>query len=423
MHDTVAVDRTRAALGAALEAGTTMRREARDIHESNPTALLASAAVRILVVDPQAYTPWYDHALCEALAARGHDVELVTATFLHGASPAPNGYRRRESFGPTLKEFLRARPRSPLRAPLKLAGHVAGLASLAARARRRRPDIVHWQWAPLPRLDLPALRRVPSRGTLFTAHDVLPRRSAGAVERWRALYDSCDRVITHSENGRARLLGDVGVDPARVVIVPHPVLPDNDAAEPPDRHAPGETVLFFGLLRPDKGLDVLIEALPALAERVPGVRLEVVGSPRMPIEPLRERAEALGVADRIAWDLRFVSDAEAADAFARATVVCLPYREIENSGVLAEAIRHGVVPVTTAVGGLPETLARYDLPAPVPIDDAGALAGRLAEALTDEHMRARATAGMRRARNELTWGRAAETHEALYRDVIAERQG
>jgi hypothetical protein len=38
-------------------------------------------------------------------------------------------------------------------------------------------------------------------------------------------------------------------------------------------------------------------------------------------------------------------------------------------------------------------------------------------------MRARATEGMRRARNELTWGRAAETHEALYRDVIAERQG
>jgi glycosyltransferase involved in cell wall biosynthesis len=201
------------------------------------------------------------------------------------------------------------------------------------------------------------------------------------------------------------------------------VLPDNDGPEPPDHRAPGETVLFFGLLRQDKGLDVLIEALPALAERVPGARLEVVGSPRMPIEPLRERAAALGVADRIAWDLRFVSDAEASAAFARATVVCLPYREIENSGVLAEAIRHGVVPVTSAVGGLPETLARYDLPAPVPIDDAAALAGRLAEALTGDDVRARAIAGMQRARRELTWGRAAEAHESLYREVLAERKG
>ncbi len=377
--------------------------------------------VRISVVDPQAYTPWYDHALCEALAARGHDVELLTAAFMHGAAPEPNGYRRRESFGPVLKQLVRARPRGPLRAPLKLAGHAAGLASLAARSRRRRPDIVHWQWAPLPQLDLPMLRRTRAGGTIFTAHDVLPRRSSGAVERWRALYNSCDRVITHSENGRARLLGEVGVDPKRVVIVPHPVLADVRGPEPPDRHAAGDTVLFFGLLRPDKGLDVVIEALPALAVRVPGAHLEVVGSPRMPIEPLRARAQALGVAERISWDLRFVTDDEAAAAFARATVICLPYREIENSGVLAEAIRHGVVPVTTDVGGLPEILGRYDLPAPVAVDDADALSLRLSEALTDEGLRARATAGMRRARAELTWAHAAETHEALYRDVLEAR--
>jgi glycosyltransferase involved in cell wall biosynthesis len=205
------------------------------------------------------------------------------------------------------------------------------------------------------------------------------------------------------------------------VIVPHSVLADDRGPEPADRSQPGDTVLFFGLLRPDKGLDVLIEALSALAARVPGARLEVVGSPRMPIEPLQERARELGVADRIVWDLRFVSDAEATTAFERAAVICLPYREIENSGVLAEALRHGVVPVTTAVGGLPETLARYDLPAPVPIDDVDALAGCLAEALTDEALRARAVAGMRRARKELTWAHAAETHEKLYLEVLGRK--
>jgi glycosyltransferase involved in cell wall biosynthesis len=381
--------------------------------------------LRILVVDPQAYTPWYDHSLCAALAARGHDVELVTAAFMHGAVPDAVGYRKRESFGPPLQRLVRAQPRSPLRAPLKLAGHAAGLASLVARARHTRPDIVHWQWAPLPQLDAPALRRAArsAGGTVFTAHDVLPRRSAGAVARWRSLYDACDRVITHSESGRARLVGEVGVDPSRVVVIPHPVLADDLGPEPPNGQAPGEIVLFFGLLRPDKGLDVLVDALPALAARVPGARLEVVGSPRMPIEPLRERAATLGVSDRISWDLRFVSDAEADAAFARASVVCLPYRSIENSGVLAEALRHGVVPVATAVGGVPETFARYDLPDPVPADDPEALAGALARALADGPLRARATAGMARARSELTWARAAETHEALYAEVLAVQPG
>ena len=400
-----------------------MRRETRDIHVAKRTAppLVASSAVRVLVIDPQAYTPWYDHALCEALAARGHEVELLTAAFLHGREPEARGYRKREVFGPPLGRLLRARPRSPLRAPLKLAGHAAGLAAVVARAHRLHPEIVHWQWAPIPRLDAVALRRSAhaSGGTVFTAHDVLPRRSAGAVARWRALYGACDRVITHSEHGRGRLLDEVGVDASRIAVIPHPVLPDDGAAEPPDAPASGETVLFFGLLRPDKGLDVLIEALPALAERVPGARLEVVGSPRMPIEPLRLRARELGVSDRIAWDLRFVTDAEANAAFARATVICLPYRAIENSGVLAEALRHGVVPVTTAVGGLPETLGRYDLPDPVPPDDPAALAAALARALTDEDTRRRATAGMTHARHELTWAHAAASHEALYREVLA----
>jgi glycosyltransferase involved in cell wall biosynthesis len=377
--------------------------------------------VRILVIDPQAYTPWYDHALCEALAARGHEVELLTAAFLHGEEPAARGYRKREPFGPPLQRLLRGNPRSPLRAPLKLAGHAAGLAAVVARARRTHPEIVHWQWAPLPQIDAPALRRAArsSGGTVFTAHDVLPRRSAGAVTRWRALYGACDRVITHSEHGRSRLLDEVGLAPERVAVIPHPVLADDAAPAPPDGSAPGATVLFFGLLRPDKGLDVLIEALPALVALVPGARLEVVGSPRMPIEPLQVRAAELGVAERISWELRFVSDAEADAAFARATVVCLPYRAIENSGVLAEALRHGVVPVTTAVGGLPETLARYDLPAPVPVDDPAALAVGLSVALADETIRRRATAGMERARHELTWAHAAASHEALYLDVLA----
>jgi glycosyltransferase involved in cell wall biosynthesis len=377
--------------------------------------------VQILVVDPQAYTPWYDHALCEALAARGHDVELVTAAFMHGATPEADGYRRRESFGPPLQRLLRGRPRSPLRAPLKLAGHAAGLASLVTRARRTHPDIVHWQWAPLPKLDAPALRRAAggARGTVFTAHDVLPRRSAADVAGWRGLYGACDRVITHSVDGRTRLLDEVGVDAERIVVIPHPVLTDDHLAGSVPDAAPGTTVLFFGLLRPDKGLDVLIEALPALVALVPEVRLEVVGSPRMPIEPLRERASALGVAERIGWDLRFVSDAEADAAFARASVICLPYRAIENSGVLAEALRHGVVPVATAVGGLPETLARYDLPPPVPPGDPTALATALAGGLQDEAVRARAVAGMQRARGELTWAHAAEAHETVYAGLLA----
>ena len=168
---------------------------------------------------------------------------------------------------------------------------------------------------------------------------------------------------------------------------------------------------------------MLIEALPAVAERVPDYPLDVVGSPRMPIEPLRERAAVLGVAERISWDLRFVPDSEVPAVFAQARVIALPYRWIEGSGILATALARGVPPVVTAVGTFPELCREYDLGAPVPPGDPAALALELVRALTDVGGRERAIAGMERARSELAWERPARMTLELYERVLAEKRG
>jgi glycosyltransferase involved in cell wall biosynthesis len=381
--------------------------------------------VRVVVVDPQAYTPPYDDELCRALAAAGAEVELLTAHFTHGAAPAPDGYLKRELFGPPLSGLLERRPTSRARVPLKLGGHVTGLARLVRRVRSRRPDVVHWQWAPLPALDLRALRAAgrSAGATVFTAHDVLPRRSRNAAPLWAELYGSCDRVIVHGAASRDRLLVEVGgIAPDRIAVIPHALLHvRSESVPPPEPTEP--RILFFGLIRPDKGLDVLIEALPAVAARVPDVRLEIVGSPRMAMEPVHERATALGLDGRISWDLRFVPDADVPAVLARARVIALPYRWIEGSGVFATALARGVPPVVTSVGTFPELCAEYDLGDPVPPDDPAALAVALVRALTDPARRARAIAGMQRARAELTWERTAQLTLDTYERALAGTRG
>jgi glycosyltransferase involved in cell wall biosynthesis len=380
--------------------------------------------VRVAVVDPQAYTPPYDNELCRALADAGAEVELLTAHFTHGAAPEPTGYVRREIFGPPLAGLLARRPATPARVPLKLSGHALGLARLVRRVRAWPADVVHWQWAPLPALDLRALRAAgrSAGATVFTAHDVLPRRSRASAQLWAELYRSCDRVIVHGAASRDRLLVEVGgIAPERIAVIPHALLHADAAADPPP--TPEEPrILFFGLIRQDKGLDVLIEALPAVAQGVPDVSLAIVGSPRMPIEPLRERARALGVADRITWDLRFVPEPEVPEVLAGARVIALPYRWIEGSGVFATALARGVPPVATAVGTFPALCAEYDLGDPPPPDDPAALAVALVRALSDPGLRARALAGMRRARADLTWERTAQQTLESYERALATRR-
>ena len=145
--------------------------------------------MRIAVVDPQAYTPPYDDELCRALAAAGADVQLLTAHFTHGQAPEPRGYERRELFGPPLAGLIERRPSSRVRVPLKATGHALGLVRLVRHARSWGADVVHWQWAPLPSLDARAMRAAgrDAGATVFTAHDVLPRRSRDAAQLWAEL--------------------------------------------------------------------------------------------------------------------------------------------------------------------------------------------------------------------------------------------
>ena len=134
---------------------------------------------------------------------------------------------RRELFGPPLAGLIERRPSSRARVPLKAGGHALGLARLVRQARSWRADIVHWQWAPLPSLDLRAMRAAgrDAGATVFTAHDVLPRRSRDAAPLWAELYASCDRVIVHGAASRDRLLVEVGgVTPERVAVIPHALL-------------------------------------------------------------------------------------------------------------------------------------------------------------------------------------------------------
>jgi glycosyltransferase involved in cell wall biosynthesis len=351
--------------------------------------------MRVLLADPPAFTPQYDHALASALVSAGAEVELVTSPFRFGEAPTPDGYRRSELFYPLSSRLFR---RSRLRIPVKLVEHPVGLARLA----RRSADVAHVQWLSAPELDNRLLRLRPP--AVFTAHDLLPRRTAAKRDLWRRLLSRFERIVVHSERGRDTL-AELGFDGDRLRVIPHPVY----RSDPP-RSDDGRTLLCLGIIRPYKGVADAIDAV----KRVDGARLLVAGDPLEPVERYKLQA-----GERAEWRLGYLSDAELDRALGDSTVALFPYRpEIDQSGALLRALGAGVPVVAYDVGGLGEPVRRFGAGRVVPAGDVDALADAIRELLGDETALRDARTGAERARNELTWEAAAHAHLDLYRELL-----
>jgi glycosyltransferase involved in cell wall biosynthesis len=368
--------------------------------------------MRVHVVDPSAFTPPYDHALCSALGRAGEAVELITSRFAYGAAPEPDRYVRREFFYP----WAPGRAGSALRRAAKLAEHVPDMLRYRALAGAAA-DVVHFQWLDVQWLDSWLLPRAP---VVLTAHDLLPREPRpGQTAAQRRLYGAVDAVVVHSEYGRRRLVEGLGVPAEHVHVIPHGAFTHlaqrrEELPLPSElRSVEGPVVMFFGLLRPYKGLEVLLEAWRGVS----GAELWIVGMPRMALEPLRALA-----GDSVRFVPRFVSDAELPAFFRRADVVALPYvrtERFDQSGVLATALAFGKAMIVSDIGGVGEVAAAGAARLVAPGDPA-ALSEALRELLDDPAARAALMAGARQAAaGPFSWDEAARRTVALYRSLLA----
>ncbi|HET6623250.1 MAG TPA: glycosyltransferase [Gaiellaceae bacterium] len=349
--------------------------------------------MRVVLADPPAYTPPYDHSLAAALAGAGADVELVTSRFRFGSVPALEGYATRDWFYPLSSRMGSSR----VRLAVKALEHPLGMARLATL----KPDILHVQWFGAAELDRWLFR--PRSPVVFTAHDIVPRRTASKKGVWRTLFGRCDRVVVHSERGRTAL-ADLGVPGERLRVIPHPAF-RSDLVREDD----GRTALALGLIRPYKGTEDAVEAVLG----VDGARLLVAGDPRVPLEGLQRVA-----GDRAEWRLGFLSEEELRRALSEATVAVFPYRaEIDVSGALLQVLGAGVPAIVYDIGGLGEVVGRFGAGAVVEPGDVAAMSNALRRLLDDADVLAEARAGAERARGELTWDASAAAHLDVYREL------
>lgn len=287
---------------------------------------------------------------------------------------------------------------------------------------RRRPDLLVVQWwhpffAPSFATAAAIARRAGVR-VVFVCHNVRPHEASPVdVALLRLAYASADRFVVHAdaEVDRLRSL----VRHPDVAVSPHPVYdlfeddgaPDRDAARA-ELGVDGDCILFFGLIRHYKGLDLLMQAMPAVLARRQ-VHLYVAGECYDDIAVYRGLIERLRLGPHVTLDARYIPNEDVPTLMAAADVVVLPYRHATQSGIAQVAYACGRAVITTAVGGLPDVVHHGRTGLLVPPDDVHALSDAILR-FYDDDLRDTLEQGVHQARADLGWDRlaAAITGEA-----------
>lgn len=227
-----------------------------------------------------------------------------------------------------------------------------------------QPERVVIQWwvpfmAPMTAWLLAQARRLGIHSTLI-CHNVLPHEENAIDARLiRFALSRADQLITHGQPDRERALKLLPHAQVKVAALPSYAglraggwTRDRARAE---LNLTRPTLLFFGFVRPYKGLLDLLDALPAVLAEI-DVDLLVVGEIWGEAAVYHERTKSLGVVNRVRFVDRYVSNEEAALYFAAADLAVLPYRDATGSAVLQLAFGLGVPVVATRTGGMSEAV-------------------------------------------------------------------
>lgn len=360
------------------------------------------------------YWPWPYHRAIGLAAGVVGDSDAIT---LHALTP-PSGQPVSSSRNPGIHIRADLPDVVPLRewTPRWMVDRILLVlrrSSLRGRAVRATDyDVCHVH-LPNRFTDAWALRSLRRRLPLvLSIHDVLPHQSRLPAVLETALLTAIYRIptalVVHHQHLRDLLVTRFRIPSERIVVIPHPIRPFRG-----DEHLGGgerPTVLFFGTLRRNKGIPVLLEAIRRLPGR--GMRFHFAGRGAPELEELVR--EAAGESDQISAEIGFVSDARRDALYARADLVVLPYTSFTSqSGVLADAYAWGVPVVVSDVGALGHTVRADRTGWVVPPGDAVSLAETVARALADDQHRRRIRDRMR----SLEEARSEHAIGARYRDL------
>jgi D-inositol-3-phosphate glycosyltransferase len=248
------------------------------------------------------------------------------------------------------------------------------------------PDVVVFQWwspffAPLVGTLARAFRRHGLKSVL-ECHNVFSHESI-PFARWLLKFavKPIDSFITHSRSDRRDLLPFVTGKPVSVAPLP---VPSEFSGETKQTRG-GRTILFFGMVRKYKGLDVLLRAMPKVLARqgCEDCRLLIAGEFYEPADKYLKLIDEHRLKDHVVMDSRYIPNEEISGIFAGVDVLVLPYLNATQSAVARIAVSNSLPIIASRSGGLTEVVIENVNGLLFPVGDSDALAEQLISYFTN----------------------------------------
>jgi len=257
----------------------------------------------------------------------------------------------------------------------KLLGYYSKLIRYAARSK---PEILHILWNNkfelFDRTILMLYYKIVGKTIALTAHNVNQARR-DSKDSWlnrttlKIQYQLCEHIFVHTQKMKDELCQDFDVAEKAVTVIRHPInnaFPDTDVTPAEAKQRLGlrddeKAILFFGRIRPYKGIEYLLDAFRLLSASEQGnYRLIVAGEPKKGSEEylheIQQSVQRDFTQGQVILRIQFIPDEEMELYLKGADVLVLPYKEIFQSGVLFLAYSFGLPVVATDVGSFREEI-------------------------------------------------------------------
>jgi len=294
----------------------------------------------------------YAHCLCSALQNAGEPVRLLTHARNYALESLPKSYE-------VVKIFQGD-------------GFFSDWKRLYAAWKKQPNEIIHFQSLLSTRRDWLmfwfARYFSPKTKIIFTSHNVLPHEVLpGEATAYRFLYAMATGLIVHSQASQNALRSFMGPNlKTPLTVIPHGHYGELVKSEGLTRTAALKVldlsdmcyIVFFGAIRPYKGVDILLRAIAGLSEWPHDLKVLIAGHLMAGVteEELYRLRDELGIHERVILKLEYLPESLIPAIFAIADMIVLPYRKIDQSGVLMTALAAGRPVLCTPVGGFPEVV-------------------------------------------------------------------